>query len=195
MLRPSAKRERERERENSHELAERETVYVEKCTCTYAWNVCRRVQWATASYRNSQFARAFTFKFPLLTFRIVVLHPTPEPPAPRPKGNTARALWSSRRPDRCSFSVDLLDGGLDRDRCFMAEASIFNKGLTKIQWFWMIMEIRRLIVEWRWWWGLEQILISYRCSFSVDLLDRGLEIRRPCLIVEWWWWGWLSRGE
>lgn len=33
-----------------------------------------------AAYRNSQFARAFTFEFPLLTFRIVVLHSTPGAP-------------------------------------------------------------------------------------------------------------------
>lgn len=42
-------------------------------------NVRRRTR-ATSSYRNSQFARAFTFEFPLLTFRIVVLYSTLEPP-------------------------------------------------------------------------------------------------------------------
>jgi len=60
-------------------------VYAPMCPCIYVFcarartrarvcHTCTLTRARLVPYRNSQFARAFTFKFPLFTFRIVVVY-------------------------------------------------------------------------------------------------------------------------
>lgn len=72
--------------------------------CAQAWRCHSRGRYVpdTAAYRNSQFARAFTFEFPLLTFRIVVLHSTPGAPLPAAAVHHERPN-GSRDPSSFSF--------------------------------------------------------------------------------------------